>query len=423
MNLFGSLKRKSKASTGRDCLRNARVKTKGNNGLQPEEAIRRMLSISTEDVRSGRHKIQLYRFLTDNLPVISSCIWTWVRLSAAGGQFRIKRFNDSRESAGAEEHLNGLADRIYGTSGGNRSGLVGFMTDLFNSIFRDGMCGGFLTIKPDASGVDQFILIDPMNIECQSQGGRQQLYLDTGDAKIPLDRPDFYYIPANGSVSNPLGRSILQAVPFVSYIEQQLVNDMRRASHNSGYHRLHVKLTPPDRSAGESDTAYVDRINQYFDSTVDMIKACDIDENPVTWDNVSIDYIGPSAARGITNSWFMQHRAMVEEICAGTNLAPFLLGYSYGATTTWSSFKFDLVMRQVKTFQAEVGHFLEWIGNIELALIGYDMTCRFEFDNTFPYQSTEKAAVESQKIEDLLKLHQAGLIDSKVIKEKIRDLL
>ncbi|HWR81783.1 MAG TPA: hypothetical protein VN285_00620 [Candidatus Deferrimicrobium sp.] len=138
---------------------------------------------------------------------------------------------------------------------------------------------------------------------------------------------------------------------------------------------------------------------------------------------MAIDHIGPDSTRAVTNSWFFNHRAMIEDICAGTNLSPFLLGYSYGATTTWSAFKFDMVMRQVKPVQAEVANFLEWIGNIDLALAGIDARCRFVFDNTFAYQAAEKAAIETGRIENILKLYNAGLLDEKAAREKAAELI
>jgi hypothetical protein len=198
---------------------------------------------------------------------------------------------------------------------------------------------------------------------------------------------------------------------------------MYRSHHNSGYSRIHVKITPPERLAGEADNAYTERINRYFDATVDMIKSCDVDENPVTWDNVAIEYIGPSETRSVTNSWFINHRAMVEEICAGTNLAPFLLGYSYGATSTWSGFKFDIVMRQVRSVQAQAANLLERIANIDLALAGLGVKCRFSFDNTMTYQASEQTAVESRRVENLLKLYQAGLIAEATAKERAESLI
>ncbi|MDF1545611.1 MAG: hypothetical protein P1R58_10975 [bacterium] len=379
----------------------------------------RTLELSRRDVSSGRHKIQLYRFLADNIPVISSCIWTWARLSAASGKFKTK----GKGSEQAEVILKALSDRVYASNEGHRSGLSGLLPDLFTNLFRDGCAGGFLLLDQGGRQVDRFHLIDPADLEIDPDSGVLRLAINDKEQVINLDRPDFSMVTLGDTGRYPTGRSILQPIPFVSYIEQQLVDDMRRASHNSGFHRLHVKITPPERYGGESDQSYVGRINEYFDSTVEMIKSCDVDENPVTWDNVEVQYIGPENSRSVTNSWFMQHRAMVEEIAAGTNLAPFLLGYSYGATTTWASFKFDLVMRQVRTVQAEAARIFQWLGNVELGLHGLQERCRFQFDNSFAYQATEQESVRSSSLDSILKLYQAGLISESEAREKAGELL
>jgi hypothetical protein len=361
--------------------------------------------------------------LTRNIPVIHACVWTWVRLSAAPGVYKVHEAGGARETEAASARLEELSNRLYATAHGDRAGLVSLLPDLFTSLYQDGLFGGFLTVHKDGNGVDGFIPVDPIHVTIDDGERRPRLRLDVDGRMVDLDRPDFYFLPFNNGVSEPLGRSILQAVPFVTYVEQQLVDDMRRSSHNSGFHRLHVKITPPERLAGESDNAYTGRINEYFDDTVEMIKSCDVDDNPVTWDNVLIEHVGPSQAKQIGSSWFMTHRAMVEDICAGTNLAPYLLGYSYGATTTWSAFKFDVVMRQVRSVQAEVARFLEWIGNIELGLAGINARCRFVFDNTFAYQAMDRSSVESSRVDNILKLFNAGLMDAEEAKAAVKELV
>ena len=381
------------------------------------------LRLSANDIQSGRYRIQLYRFMTNQIPVISACIGTWVRLAAAPGAFRVIAGRNEADRKAAETRLESLADRIMANCSGNRVGVYSFLVEMFTSLFRDGVCGGFLTLLRDGSGVDQFVPIDASSLSCEQEKSEIRLYLETKNGRVGLNRADFFMMTLSDSLAEPLGRSILQPVPFVAGIEQQLVRDMYRSHHNSGYSRIHVKIAPPERLAGESDSAYTERINRYFDATVDMIKSCDVDENPVTWDNVAIEYIGPSETRSVTNSWFINHRAMVEEICAGTNLAPFLLGYSYGATTTWSGFKFDIVMRQVRSVQAQAANLLERIANIELALAGLDVKCRFQFDNTMTYQASEQTAVESRRVDNLLKLYQAGLITEAAAKERAKSLI
>ena len=400
----------------------ALVKPLERNKFATADKMEAVLRWSYQDIESGRWRKLLYRFLTDQIPVINSCIWTWVRLSAAPGRFKVMDEGDSRASTKAQERLDQLTRRMYTNPSGNRIGLDSLLPDLFMSLYRDGIFAGFLTVQ-GSDGVDQFIPVDPANLRADQDSGQRRLMLELDHATIALDRPDFYYVPFNGGIAQPFGRSILQAVPFVSYVEQQLVDDMRRASHNSGFHRLHVKITPPERMGGESDSAYTDRINGYFDATVRMIKTLEIDDNPVTWDNVEIGHVAPEKSREVTNSWFMSHRAMIEEICAGTHLAPYLLGYSYGATTTWSGFKFDVVMRQVRSVQAEVARFLEWIAGVDLALAGINARCRYEFDNSFAYQAKDNLDVESGRVDNVLKLYQAGLIDKDQAREKIWTLL
>jgi hypothetical protein len=365
----------------------------------------------------------LYRFLTDVIPAVHSCVWTWSRLAAASGEFKLVDPPNRSVEECARERLARLADSVYAGPLGRPVGLTSLLPELFTALFRDGLYGGFVILAPDGAGVEQFVPVDPINIRFESATGTPGLHLELGAQRIDLQRPDFYYLPHGASVDRPFGQSILQAVPFVAYIEQQLIDDMRRSSHNAGFHRLHVKITPPERVAGESDTGYTTRVNAYFDATVDMIKSCEVDDNPVTWDNVEIGYIGPDKSRDVANSWFMSHRAMIEEICAATNLAPYLLGYSYGATTTWSGFKFDIVMRQVRSVQAQAARFLEWLANLDLALAGLDVRCRYEFDNTFAYQVKDDVAIQTSRIDNMLKLYQAGLIDETAARQKAWEIL
>ncbi|MBD3402785.1 hypothetical protein GF420_07805 [candidate division GN15 bacterium] len=402
---------------------NARISSSGAGKFQTADKLTRTLQWSGRDIASGRYRYLLYRFLADNIPAVSACIWTWSRLTGAPGRFVVSDAGSERTARAAEERLASLGDRMYADLFGGRLGLATFITELTTGLFRDGIFGGFLTVRSDASGVDRFIPVDPANLRVDTERHPGKLRLELETKSYPLDRPDFYLITLADSATRPLGHSILKSIPFVSYIEQQLVSDMQRASHNAGFHRLHVKITPPERMAGESDQAYTERINRYFDTTVDMIRACEVDDNPVTWDNVAVEYIGPSRSRDISNSWFMSHRAMIEEICAGTNLAPFLLGYSYGATTTWADFKFDIVMRQVRSVQTQLSRFLEWIGNVDLALGGLDVRCRYEFDNTFTYRAVDEMSLQSARVDNVLKLYEAGLIDQETARDRAGRLI
>lgn len=386
-------------------------------------ASRRALRWASTEKTGNRFRVNLYRFLRDSIPLLNSCLWTWSRLCAAKGAFRIEHpRNESQDTRGREilERLGGL---IYPNRVGGHFGIGSFLPMMFNSLFTDGAFAGFVILKGDGSGIERFVPVDPGDIDfVKNSTGKTGIVVETDKGKIKADGEDFYYIGLNDDISRSRGKSILESIPFVAYIQQQMIDDMRRTMHNAGYHRLHVKITPPERQSGEADERYVERINEYFDETVSMIRRTDPEDNPVTWDNVEIEYIGPGHTRTVSNSWFLSHRAMIEEICAGTNLSPFMLGYSFGTTHNWAQFKYDLVMRQVATVQRQASRFLEWLGNIELALRGFDSRCRFVFDNNFTYLAPERASIEKSRTETLISLYQSGLITREAAQEKAGEL-
>lgn len=371
-----------------------------------------------------KFRIDLYRFLRNNIPLLNSCIWTWSRLASAPGRYEIFDSKSENETARALDSLEEMALQIYPFQYHKMAGLESFLPLLFGSLFTDGAFAGFAIINRDATGIERFMPIDPSYLSLKrDRNFDDYLVLQNDGRDIKIDGDDFYYFGLNTDVNSGIGRSILGSVSFVAYIEQQLIDDMRRTTHNAGYHRLHVQITPPEKQSGESDNAYVDRMNEYFDETVSMIRGAEPEDNPVTWDNVKIEYVGPRNVHGVTNAWFLNHRAMVEEICAGTNLAPFMLGYSYGTTHNWAKFKYDLVMRQVVSIQRQTSRFLEWLGNIELALKGITCRCRFVFDNSLTYLETEHADIERGKVDNLIKLYTNGLITKETALQKAGDLL
>lgn len=392
--------------------------------LQPGKRYSNSLTWQNHKYQTNKFKIDLFRFSRDNIPLLHACIWTWSRLSSAPGRFEIIETDSKKISSAAKQSLDKLCESIYPYKYHRKAGLESFMPLLFNSLFTDGAFAGFLLVKPDGSGVERFLPVDPAYIAVAgNRPDKETLVFQTESGEKRIDGNDFYYLALDADINNGLGKSIMASIPFVAFVQQQLINDMQRTAHNAGYHRLHVKITPPEKLSGESDDAYVNRVNSYFDDTVSMIKNCEPEDNPVTWDNVHIDYVGPGQTRAVTNSWTMNHRAMIEEICAGTNLSPFLLGYNYGTTHNWAQFKYDLVMRQVVSVQRQAARFLEWIGNVELALRGFNCRCIFKFDNRLSYQAAESAEIERSNIDNLIKLYSAGLISKETAQTKAGDLL
>ncbi|MFQ5608505.1 MAG: hypothetical protein ACE5GA_11200, partial [Candidatus Zixiibacteriota bacterium] len=253
--------------------------------------------------------VRLYRFLKDTLPVVSGCIWTWSRLTAAPAEFRVPGEVSDSQRRLALAKLTALADRLFPFSFRRKAGFEGLLPLLFDGLFTDGAYAGFVRPSADRSQLEAFEPVDVSRIMSRtSKNGLKSLALETESGIISLDRPDFHYFGLNSNPQTGLGRSILTSIPFVAYVERRLVEDMKRASHNAGFHRLHVKVKPPERQPGETENEYTDRANEYFDTTARMIRKTGVDDNPVTWDDIAIEYIGPSRARGDADGWFINHR-------------------------------------------------------------------------------------------------------------------
>lgn len=373
----------------------------------------RGITFVANEWRESRFRVRLYRFMAESIPLIGAVIWTWSRLAAAPGRFLF--FDNDRpvEDMQADRILKDLFQRVNRVCFGHGGTEEDFLPPFFQSLYLDGAVLGKMELASDLSAIAGYRVFDPSRADIDiDPSGDIRVVEATETGEVVHAGPDLFYYALNASMTNPYGRSIIKAVPFIAYIEQQLLDDMRRSMHNAGYHRLHVKIHPPDKREGESDEAYAGRANGYFDSTVGMIRAIEPEDNPVTWDDVSIEHIGPSGAGGTkTSNWYLNHRAMVEEICSGTHLSPFLLGYSYNATTNWAQFKYDLVMRQVRSVQAAATGFLNWLANIELALKGCDCRAEWRFDNTLSVLAGEQADVKSKEAAGIISLYTAGLID------------
>jgi hypothetical protein len=356
-------------------------------------------------------RIGLYRFLRNNIPVLNSAVWTWARLATAPTHFTLKGTEDQKLTAEATGILKDLDRRIFPYRFQKFGGGDSLLASFFNSLFTDGAFCGEVVLSPARDRIESFCLVDTKSLRLHPRGDREwDIYQMIEDRRVRLNPTSTFYHGLDSEASDPRGRSILQSIPFVARIEQRLVDDMQKAAHNAGYYRLQVAIKPPERLSTETEEAYVERANKYFDDTVDMIKSLEPDDNPVTWSDVEIKYIGPSSHGGNTSSWYLTHRAMVEDICAGCHLDPFMLGYSYGTTQTWAQFKYDIVLRNVVSVQRAAKRFMEWLHSIELALHGLDLESEYHFDNRKTFGLLQQRQAEKLHLENVLKRKEAGLI-------------
>ncbi len=351
---------------------------------------------------TSRARLELYRYLRDNIPVLNAVIWTWVRLCSARFDYQISGTQSVAEEKAVRDVVARLDQRIYRNGLLKRGGFRELLLQFFESLFTDGAVCGELQLTPSRSCIDRFLLADMRGIVIEPKGDDYRLLQEIDDHRIVLNPDSTFYYGLGAQPGSVVGRSLLAAIPFVARVEQTLVNDMFRSMRSAGYHRIHVKITPPEKRSDESDSDYFTRANNYFDDTVEMMRDFGPDKNPVTWDDVAIEYIGPSNRSSSATAWYMNHKSMIEDVCAGTHLAPFMLGYAYGTTHNWAEFKYELVQRQVATVQNAAASLLNWITNVELALHGITAEVQFRFENRAHIGLTERAQAEKIQLDNII---------------------
>jgi len=295
-------------------------------------------------------------------------------------------------------------------------------TQFFGSLFTDGAVCGEVVLSRSKDKIDRFFFIDPATIRFKlKDNSLWELYQETDDGEIRLNPGSTFYFGLDTDPDDPRGKSILSSIPFVARVEQRLLEDMQKTMHNAGYHRLHIKVKPPERLSHESDEAYIQRANNYFEETIQMMKDIAPEENPITWNDVEIDYIGPSGQYSSATSWYLNHKSVLEDICAGIHLDPFMLGYSYGPPYNWAQIKYELIQRNVVSIQSSAKRFMEWIRNIELALRGIPLESEHHFDNRKTFGLLEKRQTEQIHIDNVVKKMGAGFIDQDQAKREVEE--
>jgi len=369
-------------------------------------------------------RITLYRFLRENIPIINGAIWVWVRLCASPIELYLDNDASGKKMIALKPYIDDLDARLSPTPYAKFGGLERLCDLFFSSLFVDGAFAAGLELNENGR-LAGLALCDVRRLTFETEvgdDGRQgwRIYHETESGRKLLDPATFVFIPLDDDVNDPRGKSVLQSVGFVSRLEQKLLDDMQKSQEKAGYNRVHVLIKKPERRLGETEAAYIERANSYFDDTVTLFSGIRPADSAVTWDDIEIKTVGPDSGSGSgTHSWFLSHRALVEDICAGTHLDPFMLGYSYSSTQTWARFKYELVMREIVSVQKLAKSFLEWLVNAHLSLSGVTQRVFVRFNNDRVNSILERYRAEHEAADKVIDLFKTGLISKDEARERI----
>jgi hypothetical protein len=347
--------------------------------------------------------LQVYRFLRDAIPDVSDAVWTWKRLCQTG--FDVGIVEPSSETA--ERRALRLLKELDGRVNGGDGGMEGLLEVFYTSLFTYGAAAFEIVLTQSRESIFDVVPVDVWTVRFRREKDGIQPYQIHDGKEIPLPKDRFIYVGLDRDGTNPYGRSMLRSIPFVVKIQQRLIEDMAKATHNAGWAKLHVQYAPDGKRRGETQDAYESRVGKNFEQLRTSLNDLEADQNLVTYDNVAVDLI-----RGDQRSqvFYENHKAIEEQVITGTHLMPILLGRNYGTTETYGTAQFEIINRHVESVNRCVKTFIERLYNFELALMwGYaEASVRMRSNRTVDV--LKEANARGQEIANAVALRDQGFI-------------
>ncbi len=352
---------------------------------------------------TGGSRGDFYRWIRDNIPIVGTGVWAWVRLTATTLRQEIEGSSADRKHA--EQVLAELDRRILETPYGRGSGLTKLTEACFLEMFTTGRFTGETILSSNGDSIDHFKFIDPYRVEWYCRNNVWTPYIrDDDDQIIKIDPERFFYGTLGTDLANPGGIEPLKCIPFVVEIEQMMLEDMSRSSHNAGTRRLQIKIKRPEQNSWEGDREYVDRANRYFQDIVREFQNLEPDDNVFTWSDVEVAVVG----YGGSYAWRLNREQVIEDVITGLKLFPWVLGRTHGTTQNWVRTQYDLLMEMVQSYQKSGADLIDWLCNMELKLRGINARVRHRFDNHPDPFRLERVRAERIALENIdLKVQRA----------------
>jgi hypothetical protein len=356
--------------------------------------------------------LRVYRFLRDAIPDISDAVWTWKRLCMTGFEAEVYDASSDVAEARAKRLIADLNARM---NSGDR-GVEGLLDIFYSSLFTYGAAALEIVLSRGREQIWDVVPVDVWTLRFRREEGRLQAYqLQQGEA-VPLPMERFIYVGLDRDGTNPYGRSMLRSIPFVVKIQQRLLEDMAKATHNAGWSKLHVQYAGEDRAKGEGLEAYQQRMAGNLQLLSEKLGGLEPDQNLVTYDNVKVSLLkGDQHAAG----FYENHKAIEEQVITGMHLMPILLGRNYGTTETYGTAQFEIITRQVNGINRHVQRILERLYNFELALMWGEAKARVKMHENRTADVLKEAQARQIEIENALRLKEAGVIGAEEVVRRL----
>jgi len=347
--------------------------------------------------------LKVYRFLRDAIPDISDAVWTWKRLCQTGYDVDVM----APSSDVAKRRARGLIESLDRRVNSGDRGMDGLLDVFYTSLFTYGAAALEIVLTPSRESIHDVVPVDVWTVRFRREGGALKPYQVIDGEAIPLPPERFIYVGLDRDGTNPYGRSMLRSIPFVVKIQQRLIEDMAKATHNAGWAKLHVQYDAEEQMRGETAEAYQQRVGSNFESLRRQLSGLEADQNLVTYGNVRVNVLRGDQRAQI---FYENHKAIEEQVITGMHLMPILLGRNYGTTETYGTAQFEIINRHVEAVNRSVERILERLYNFELALMWGEAQARVRMRSNRTVDVLKEATARGREIANAAALRDEGFL-------------
>ncbi len=306
----------------------------------------------------SRPEFEVFDAIRDAVPVVGAAIEKIVRL--------VGSFTVECDSTSAEKELEGFLKYI--PTGACNCGVESFLGSFLDSLLMYGTAVGEIACTP--SGCVAGLYNAPLkSLEIIKGDNPFQCRIavkGAGLKAIPVKHPErILMAAANPTSSNPLGRSILDGLPFVTGILLKIYDSIGTNFERLGNLRYAVTYRPQNESEAAFGTDRATEIAREWsaamsskDGVRDFVAVGDVDIKVIGADNQIIDSEIPV-------------RQMLEQIVAKLGLPPFMLGLSWSTTERMSTQQADILTSELWYYRKLLTPVIEKICRTFLRQEGY----------------------------------------------------
>lgn len=342
-------------------------------------------------------------------PDVSQALSVWVNLGNTGHDVEV----EARNPQAVLDRLNGLAATCY-PMGGGMDGLVNhFMRQI---PLMGALSSEWVVADSIRDGLVDCVVVPVKSIRWRRVGGQWSPYQMTNSISVgnqgyvALNPATYSYMPLITNDGSPYA-----IPPFLAALKNigvQLdatdnISSIIRKMGLLGF--IDVSLKIPDQKAGESDEAYLVRLQTRLRSyaaayTKNLSKGVSVHYED---QEIKHNATNAGAAAGAKSVWEMNE----EQIFSALDIPPSMCGRSYSTTETYAEVDYRRFITKLINARRMVKRFIEKGYTLDLLLRGIDARVTVTFNADSGYKALDEAQSEGERIDNVLTKRDGGIID------------